>query len=211
MKYYTITEFAKIINVIPNTLRVWDKQGKLTPIKLKSGHRRYTDEHLAKLRNDIIVDERKMSVIYCRESTKTQKKSLEKQEQLLKDFCLANGIIVDKVYKDFGSGLNYNRIELKNLINDICNGKIGKLIIFYKDRLVRFGFEFFEQLSQIYNFEILVVDNSESNKSKEKEFADDIISIIHYFSMKLYGSRTYKKKIEDAENCINNIKNDIEN
>lgn len=211
MKYYTITEFAKIVNVIPNTLRVWDKQGKLTPIRLKSGHRRYTDEHLAKLRNDIIVNDKKLSVVYCRESTKEQRELLERQEQILKNFCFSNGIQIDKVYKDFGSGLNYNRTEFKNLINDICCGKIGKLIIFYKDRLVRFGFEFFEQLSQIYNFEIIIVDNSESNKSKEKEFADDIISIIHYFSMKLYGSRTYKKKIENAENCINNIKNEINN
>lgn len=209
MKYYTIAEFAKIINVIPNTLRVWDKQGKLKPIRLASGHRRYTDEHLKQLRNEVINSDIRQTVIYARESTKQQKASLELQIENLKTYCLANGISIDKVYSDFGSGLNYNRIEFQNLIEDICNSKIEKVIIFYKDRLMRFGYEMFEQICKHFNVEIIVIDNSESNKSKEKEFADDLISIIHCFSMKLYGSKGYKNKIEQAEKCINNIKNDI--
>ena len=211
MKYYTISEFAKIINVIPNTLRVWDKQGKLKPIKLASGHRRYTDEHLNQLRNEIIPNEEKHTVLYVRESTKQQKNSLDLQIEKLKEYCIANGYAVDKIYSDIGSGLNYNRSDFQNLITDICNNKIDKVIVFYKDRLMRFGFELFEHLCKLFGTKIIVVDNSESNKSKEKEFADDLISIIHYFSMKLYGSRSYKKKIEQAENCINNLKNDLDN
>ena len=211
MKYYTIAEFAKIINVIPNTLRVWDRQGKLKPIKLASGHRRYTDEHLNQLRNDVVKSQVRQTVIYARESTKQQKTSLESQIDTLKTYCIANGIAIDKVYSDFGSGLNYNRTEFQNLVEDICHNKIDKVIVFYKDRLMRFGFELFEHLCKLFGTKIIVVDNSESNKSKEMEFADDLISIIHDFSMKLYGSRSYKKKIEQAEKCINNIKNDLDN
>ena len=76
--------------------------------------------------------------------------------------------------------------------------------------MVRFGYELFEELSKKYNFKILIIDSSESNKSKEKEFADDLISIIHYFSMKLYGSRSYKQKIKKAEDNLNQIKQEIE-
>jgi predicted site-specific integrase-resolvase len=209
MNYYTTTEFANLINVNPKTLRDWDKKGTLNPIKLNSGHRRYTDEHLLKIRNDVIIKEKRLNVLYVRESTKQQKNSLIEQKNKLKDFCVSSGINIDFIYEDFGSGLNYNRKNLKKLINDIVNNKIDKLIIFYKDRLVRFGFEFFLHLSEIYNFKIIIVDDSESQKSKEKEFADDIISIIHYFSMKLYGSRSYKQKIKKAEDNLKEIKNEI--
>jgi putative resolvase len=89
------------------------------------------------------------------------------------------------------------------------NNQLKMLIIYYKDRLVRFGFEFFEELSKINDFEILIIDNSETEKSKEQEFAEDLISIIHHFSMKLYGSRNYKQKIKQAENNIKQIKNEI--
>jgi len=89
------------------------------------------------------------------------------------------------------------------------NNEIENLIIFYKDRLVRFGFEIFEFYSQILDFNIIILDNSETNKSEDVEFAEDLISIIHYFSMKLYGSRSYKKKTKKAEENINEIKDEI--
>lgn len=151
----------------------------------------------------------KKNVLYIRESSKQQSNSLKEQEERLKEYSLAKGYSIDEVYIDIGSALNYNRPKLKTLIKEICDNKVGILIIFYKDRLVRFGFEFFEQLSQIYNFKIEIVDKSESNKSKEKEFSDDLISIIHFFSMKLYGSRSYKKKIQKAEENLLDIKNEI--
>ena len=208
MKYYTISEFADLINVTKTTLRNWDKHNILNPIKLESGHRRYSERQLNKILNKEQYTDSKLNVLYIRESTKQQKQSLIDQENKLKNYCISNGIKIDKVYSDFGSALNYNRKNLKNLINDIVNNKIEKLIIYYKDRLVRFGFEFFEHLSEIYNFEIIIVDDSDTNKSKEKEFADDLISIIHYFSMKLYGSRSYKSKIKKAEQNIIDIKNE---
>jgi len=124
-------------------------------------------------------------------------------------FCLNKGIQIDKIIKEYGSALNYNRKGLKELINLAINSQINKLIIYYKDRLVRFGFEFFEELSKINEFEIIIVDNSETEKTKEQEFAEDLISIIHHFSMKLYGSRSYKQKIKQAEDNIKQIKDEI--
>ncbi len=194
---YTIKEFANLINVTTQTLRNWDKNGKLIPIKLKSGHRRYTIEHLNKIKN--IKNTDKLNIIYCRESTKQQKNSLIEQENKLKEYCISSGIKIDKVISEYGSALNYNRKGLQEIIELANKELIDNLIIYYKDRLVRFGFEFFEQLSKENNFKIIIVDNSETNKNKEQEFAEDLISIIHYFSMKLYGSRSYKQKIKKAE------------
>jgi predicted site-specific integrase-resolvase len=131
------------------------------------------------------------------------------QKEKIKEFCISNGIKIDKVISGFGSALNYKHSGLLELIDLITKNKVENLIIYYKDRLVRFGYELFEELSKKYNFKILIIDNSESNKSKEKEFADDLISIIHYFSMKLYGSRSYKQKIKKAGDNLNQIKQEI--
>ena len=140
---YSISEFAKLIGVSRQTLIRWDKIGKLKPIFLESGHRRYTDEHLHKIKG---IKENKINVLYCRESTPQQKHSLENQEARLKEFCISRGIKVDHVISDFGSGMNYKRKGLQQLLTMICTGSIDKLVIHFKDRLMRFGFEMFEHL-----------------------------------------------------------------
>lgn len=209
MKYYTINQFAELINVFPGTLRNWDKNGKLKPIKLESGHRRYTDEHLMQIRKEVVNQNNRKTVIYCRESTKKQESSLNLQREKCKNFCITNGWTIDEIFEEYGSGLNYNKKELQRLISEICSGNIERVVIYYKDRLVRFGFELIENICKNFNTELIVIDNTESDKSKEQEFADDLISIIHYFSMKLYGKRSYKQKIANIEKEINLIKTDI--
>lgn len=204
---YTIKEFASLIGVTQQTLRNWDKSGKLIPIRLDSKHRRYTNEHYNIIKG--IKNKPGLNVIYARESTKQQKNSLIEQEVKLKTFCLNSGLTFDKIISEYGSALNYNRSGLKEIIKLATNNNIKNLIIYYKDRLVRFGFEFFEELAKLHGFNIIIVDGSETEKSKEQEFAEDLISIIHHFSMKLYGSRTYKQKIKPAEDNINAIKNEI--
>ena len=106
-KMYSIGEFAKLLNVTQQTLRNWDKSGKLIPIKVKSGHRRYTSEHLNIINNT--NETVRLNVVYCRESTKQQKSSLIEQEIKLKSFCTSNGIKIDKVISEYGSALNYKR------------------------------------------------------------------------------------------------------
>lgn len=205
---YTISQFAKIIGVNKKTLQRWDKIGQLIPIKLESGHRRYTDSHVQLVMQNKI-ETKKLNIIYCRESTKQQKNSLLNQIDKCKEFCISKGLTIDKIIEDYGSSLNYDRKGLIDLLHHISNNSIDNLIIYYKDRLMRFGFEIIKQLSIIHNFNIIIIDDSENNKSKEQEFADDLISIIHYFSMKLYGSKNYKAKIKKAEDNILEIKNEI--
>jgi predicted site-specific integrase-resolvase len=194
---YSIGEFAKLIGVSNQTLIRWDHSGKLKPVVLESGHRRYTDDHLREIKG---IKENRINVIYCRESTRQQKSSLERQEEKLKEFCCSAGIHIDHVISDFGSGLNYNRKGLQQLITLICTGSVDTLVIFYKDRLMRFGYEMFEFLCKEKGVKIIVVDQTESNKSQQEEFAEDLVAIVHYFSMRLYGSRSYKKKLKEYEN-----------
>ena len=207
--YYTIKQFSELINVTPQTLRNWDKQNKLKPIRLESGHRRYNESHLKQFQQFYKIENNRLNIIYCRESTKQQLNSLNNQIDKCKSFCISKGYNIDKVITDNTSALNYNRNGLKELLNLALNNKIENLIIYYKDRLVRFGFEIFEQIAIINDFNIIIIDDSETDKTKEQEFAEDLISIIHNFSIKIYGKRSYKKNIKSAEDNINEIKNQI--
>lgn len=206
MNVYTTTQFAKKLNVSSQTLRNWDKAGILKPIKLDSGHRRYTDEHLQQyIKTEIKVNTKRLNICYVRESTKMQQNSLIDQESKIKSFCLAKGIEIDRIYSEYGSGLNYKRLNFQNILKHILNDEIENLIIYYKDRLCRFGFEIIEYFAKELKFNIIIIDSSETEKSKQQEFAEDIISIIHYFSMRLYGSRSYKKKIKPIENNLTEL------
>lgn len=194
---YSTGEFAKLIGVANNTLIRWDESGKLVPDRLASGHRRYTEEHLHKIRG---IKHNRINVVYCRESTRQQQASLDRQAEKLKEFCIASGITVDRCILDFGSGLNYKRKGLNELMQLISSNSVDKLVIYYSDRLMRFGLDMFLELCRIHNTEIIIVDKTESNKTQQEEFAEDLISIVHYFSMRLYGSRSYKKKLKEDAN-----------
>lgn len=204
---YTIGQFAKLINVTTQTLRNWDKKKILVPIKTKTNQRRYTDQHLMKFKQLKVTQ--KLNVLYCRQSTKNQKNSLENQQQKLKQFCLSKGIEINKIISQFGSALNYNRAGLKQLIQLIITDKVQTIVIYYKDRLVRFGFQIIQYLCSLHDVTLIIADTSQTNKTKQQQFADDLISIIHYFSMKVYGSRNYKSKIKNTEQQINNIKKQL--
>lgn len=206
---YAIGEFANLCGVTTQTLRNWDKNGKLKAIKISSNHRRYTDDDLLKVKG--MQKTTRKNVIYCRESTKQQHESLIKQESKCKEFAFNKGITIDEVLSEYGSGLNYKRKKLNKLIEMITSKEIDNLIVYYKDRLVRFGFELISQLCFQFDTHLIVIDDSETDKTKEQEFAEDLISIIHYFSMRLYGSRSYKKKVQYAEQNILDMKEDIKN
>lgn len=204
---YSITKFAKMCGLSSKTLYRWEIDGVLKPIILKSGHRRYTDDHHRQIIGT--TSKSRLNVVYCRESTQQQANSLKEQERRIKDFCISSGIKVDKVISEFGSALNYKRKGLIELLALIKNDDVETLVVHYKDRLLRFGFELFEELSTMNNFKIVIVDNSETDKTKEQEFAEDLISIVHHFSMKLYGSRNYKKKISASVKNLEEIKDEI--
>lgn len=109
------------------------------------------------------------------------------------------GISVNKVIAEFGSGMNFKRKGFLELISLLTNDSVNTLIIHHKDRLMRFGMPMIEHICLINNVKLIVIDSAEENKSKADEFAEDLIAIIHHFSMKLYGSRSYKKDFDHED------------
>ena len=132
--------------------------------------------------------EASMNVIYCRVSNTKQQADLKRQETILREYCVSNGIIPDKVISDIASGMNENRKGLHELIGLVKDGKVKTVYVSYKDRLTRFGFDYFVYLFNLFGTEIKVV-NLTSEEYFQQELTQDFISILHHFSMKLYSNR----------------------
>lgn len=201
MELLSIGKFAKTVGVTTTTLRRMHQSGELIPAHISNGGTRYYSTEQLKLfqssNNERIV------IGYCRVSTPSQKDDLETQVQNVKSYMCAKGYKFD-IIKDIGSGINYKKKGLKELINRIENNEVSKVVILYKDRLIRFGFELIEYLCEINNVEIEVIDNSEC--SKEKELTDDLIQIITVFANRLYGQHSKKTK-----RLINEVRNNADN
>ena len=137
--------------------------------------------------------EASMNVIYCRVSNTKQQADLKRQETILREYCVSNGIIPDKVISDIASGMNENRKGLQELIGLVKDGKVKTVYVSYKDRLTRFGFDYFVYLFNLFGTEIKVV-NLTSEEDFQQELTQDFISILHHFSMKLYSNRRKELK-----------------
>lgn len=190
MELMSIGKFAKKIGVSVATLRRMEAKGELLPAHVSSGGTRYySTEQLKKFISS--NNKQKLVVGYCRVSTPSQKDDLKNQVNNVKSYMVAKGYQYE-IIEDIGSGINYNKKGLKQLIDKINNQEVSKVIILYKDRLIRFGFELIEYLCQINGVELEVIDHTE--KSKEEELTDDLIQIITVFANRLYGQRSKKTK-----------------
>lgn len=180
------------------TLQRWDAEGKLTPAKSPGGgHRYYTDDHLRIVRGlpvDEATKQTKGTVVYCRVSSHGQKADLQRQVKAMEDYCIASGRPVSRYETDIGSGLNYTRRNFLQLMQDVEEGKVKEIVVAHKDRLVRFGYEWYEHFCTRHDC-VLTVVNSNS-LSPEQEMTQDLLSIVHCFSSRLYGLRKYRKEIK---------------
>jgi len=192
---YRLNEFARLINRSVKTLQKWDRLGTLKAHRTMTNRRYYThDQYLEYMR--IRPNSSKKVVVYCRVSSASQKDDLQFQKQALETFCTARGVAVDDWLCDVGSGLNYKRKNFVKLMDMVEEGEVSTLIMAHKDRLVRFGFEWFEYFCEKHGTD-LVIMNQES-LSPEQEMRQDVISVIHSFSERLYGLRKHKKMIRQA-------------
>jgi excisionase family DNA binding protein len=187
----SIKEASEFLGVSTDTLRRWEKAGKLKSVRTNGGHRRYEQKELIKMKSFDSAT-KKITIAYCRVSSFDQKDDLQRQIENVSNYCIANGYSF-RVISDLGSGLNYNKKGLKELIELICSNSIERIVINYKDRLIRFGFEMVEHLCSIYNVEIEII-NMTNDKTYEEELVDDVLSVITVFSARLYGSRSHKSK-----------------
>ena len=143
-EYLTTKEVAELFKVHTLTIFRWRENGKLPYKQISRKKFLYKKSDVQKLLGETINTPDKINVAYCRVSNTKQKEDLQKQKQLINDYCNATGVILDKTYIEIASGMNENRVEFNKLIKEVIDGKIDKVYITYKDRLTRFGFEYFK-------------------------------------------------------------------
>ncbi len=199
MKYYTIHEFSQMAHKTPQTLRNWEKRGVLIPHhKGMNGYRYYSDEQLHQVLGIRPVP--RIVIGYCRVSSAKQKDDLELQIENVKTYLTAQGNPFE-IVSDVGSGINYAKKGLQDLIRRIERNDVSKVVVLDKDRLLRFGIELLEYVAALHGTEIEVIDNTE--KTEEQELVEDFIQIVTVFSRKLQG-----KRANQARKMINELASD---
>lgn len=192
-KLLTVGEAANILGVSTQTLRRWEREGKMIPSKRTIGNqRRYVLAEIQPFLPPLKNNKDLLTLAYARVSSHDQKDDLVRQENILEMFCSAKGWSFDLI-SDLGSGMNYNKKGLKKLLNLIMESKIERLVLTHKDRLLRFGAELIFSLCEAKEIEIVIINKGEQ-PSFEEELAQDVLEIITVFSARLYGSRSRKNK-----------------
>ena len=186
----------KLLQITRPTLCSYVKKGIIKTKKLPNGFYEYDEESVYKR---LGADKRDV-VVYGRVSTTSQKYSLENQINSAIEYANSNGYSVSKVYKDIASGLNFDRKEFKSLLKQILDHKIEAVVITHKDRLTRLSFDMWRELFNEFGCKVIVVNDEEDD---DKGIFEDIISMLHCFSMRMYSKRK-KKKLELIEEDLKN-------
>ena len=194
-------EVLNLLRITRPTLTKYVKSGIIKVVRKPNGQYEYDEDSVYAFLNK---DVKRKTYIYARVSTSKQKKDLENQIELLKQFCFTNGYTVSGIFADVASGISFEkRKEFFSMLDDVLAGKVERVVITYKDRLFRVGFDLFLHLFQKYHCEIVVMSEVGSVKLDSQEIFEEIISLLHCYSMKLYSKRKEKKirevLMEDAE------------
>ena len=192
---------ANLLAITVKTLQTWDNTKKLIAFRTPSNRRYYTRDQINTFLN-IKQKINKYVIGYCRVSSKKQQDDLDRQITNVTTYLLAQGTCF-KIISDIGSGINYNKKGLKELLALIVDKQVSKIVVLYKDRLLRFGFELIENLCTLYDTKIEIIDNT--IETKEQELITDMIQIITVFSARLQGSRSKKTKqiLKELKNVAN--------
>jgi putative resolvase len=193
---YTPAVFAKRVGVSVKTLQKWDRMGVLPAKRTITNRRYYTDEELAAALRLPRVQKERRTVAYCRVSSQAQKPDLANQRRVLEAFCTQRNIEVDEWMMEVGGGLNFKRKQFLSLVDAILEGQVERVILAHQDRLARFGYQLLVHLCETHQCELLVMNTEEL--SPEQELVQDLLTITHCFSSRLYGLRNYRKALKKA-------------
>jgi putative resolvase len=193
---YTPAVFAKRVGVSVKTLQKWDRIGVLPAKRTITNRRYYTDEELAAALRLPRVQKERRTVAYCRVSSQAQKPDLANQRRVLEAFCTQRNIEVDEWMMEVGGGLNFKRKQFLSLVDAILEGQVERVILAHQDRLARFGYQLLVHLCETHQCELLVMNTEEL--SPEQELVQDLLTITHCFSSRLYGLRNYRKALKKA-------------
>ena len=188
-------------------MRNWEKSGKLKPDSISpGGTRRYNLDRIVAISGKevpTVVDERK-TIAYARVSSHDQKEDLVRQSQVLELYCAEHGYKYELI-TDLGSGMNYYKKGLTNLINQILNDEVKRLVITHKDRLLRFGAELIFSICEAKEVEVVIINKGQEKASFEEDLAKDVLEIITVFSSRLYGLNSKKNQhlIDNLSKAVN--------
>jgi predicted site-specific integrase-resolvase len=198
-------EVLELLKISRPTLTKYVKQGIIRVTVMPNGYYDYNEDDVYKL---FMKGVERKTYIYARVSTHKQKKDLENQIELLKQFCFSNGYKIHGVYADIASGISFkNRKEFFKMLDEILSGRVERVVIAYKNRLSRVGFELFSYLFKKFHCDIVVMSEVGSEKLDSQEIFEEIISLLHCYSMKLYSKRRaakIKQALQEQEEEVNN-------
>lgn len=177
----------EILQISRSTLKRYRDQGILKATELPTGQFDFDEDSVFLLKNQ---NAPRLTVLYGRVSTYKQKADLGNQMQELMDFASASDYKGYRCFQDIASGILFKeRKEFFKMLDLVIAGKVKRVVITHKDRLSRVGYELFEYLFKNYGTEIEVISDIEDEKTDEQELFEEIISLLHYFSMRMYSHR----------------------
>ena len=194
---YNTAEAARYLGFKVKTLQKWDREGRLIPAyRTKTNRRVYTQSQLDEFLGQRTQDTRTRVIAYCRVSSTAQKPDLANQIEILKEYCTKSGLSEVEFISEIGGGLNFERKKFLEIMDAVERYEVKMLIIAHKDRLARFGFEYFRHFLARHNCELVILNDEKM--SPEQEMVEDLMTIIHSFSSRLYGLRNYSKSLKEA-------------
>lgn len=184
-------DVLRTLRITRQTLTKYVKNGTIKVKELPNGRYDYDEASVYAFLNK---DVQRKTYIYARVSTNKQKADLENQVKQLKQFCFANGWQINGVYQDVASGISFEkRNAFFEMFDDIIEGRVERIVITYKDRLSRVGFDLFKYMFDRFNCRIVVMSDVGSEKLDSEEILDDMETLLHCYSMKYYSSGRVKK------------------
>ena len=190
---------AEMLGVSVKTIQRWEREGRLVPSARSNSNRRvYSESQLLEFQGLKRAGGKEPTklVAYCRVSSAAQKPDLANQRRVLEEFVVAKGLANVDFIEEIGGGLNFQRKKFLSLMDEIGRREVRTLVIAHRDRLTRFGYDWFEHYAKSNGCEILVLN--QERLSPEQEMVQDLMTIVHCFSSRLYGLGNYKKKLQEA-------------
>ncbi len=186
-------EVCRRLGISYSTLSRWVREGRIRAIRTAGGVYRIPESEVRRIAEGLPISKVVRAVIYARVSSSDQKSDLERQVEYLTQYCSSKGYRVTDVLSDIASGLKTDRKGLLKLFNYVINRQVDVVLVTYRDRLTRFGFEYLEHFFKQFGVRIEVMFDEEP-KNAYQELIEDLIEIITSFAEKLYGMRSHKKK-----------------
>ena len=199
-------EVRSILGITQQTLYNWTKEGKIKFHKISDHLNIYDDDSVYALIGNKQNKRNRKIISYSRVSTQNQKEQLKEQTQRIYDSCISRGIKLDEQLEDINSGMSEDRPSFQKLMRMVVKNEVELVVIENKDRLIRFGYSTIESIFKYFGTKILVLNDTIENKTYEQELTEDLISIIHYFTMKSYSHRRKLNKLRKDLETENNFK-----